>query len=244
MLNYLTYVLRIPVPIKHLAICINAKARTSPADVIAPCQGCQLSDCNIKLPISRVNSGELTTQSGSSGTTSQNDKGPAGCEARDGRASCARAAPLLPGTPSPAAARFGRTRWLEIRAFRYRWSSVWLSLRNPSWEDWSNEKTTWFGRSRSGGLRPLFGARVDGRRLALYSVYVRYCTSPGLSKRARSSKTATQHPRRAVPLAGRRSFTAAATLRPWFGVNVVSHPIKLHQSRPACGHCDARLETR
>lgn len=64
-------------------------------------------------------------------------------------------------------------------------------------------------------------ARVAGRWLVLYSVWVRYCTSPGLSKRARPSKTATQHPRRAIPLPGRstRSFTAVATLRTWFGVN-------------------------
>lgn len=86
----------------------------------------------------------------------------------------------------------------------------------------SNEGQQRARRRRSGKSASFVReARVAGRWLVLYSVRVRYCTSPGLSKRARPSKTATQHPRRAIPLPGRstRSFTALATLRTRFGAN-------------------------
>lgn len=163
----------------------------------------------------------LTTQSGSSGTTSQNDKGPAqGAPARGGRRrdSCARVAPrsthhsvagrrgeqtLAKATSRNTRVTFSLTRVRDFKLLSYKWnihSSIWRSATTTR-----RRRTSEGHESGAAQERPSASfvreARVAGRWLVLYSVCVRYCTSPGLSKRARPSKTAIQ----ALSIRGARS---------------------------------------
>lgn len=125
------------------------------------------------------------------------------------RDSCACVArPALRTIPSPAAERNVRVRRpIDPRNIPRAFESSWRSRVRAR------------HRSGSSFVRE---ARVAGRWLGLYSVVVRYCTSPGLSKRARPLLgPSIRGARDPVSRPARRSFTAVATHRTWFGVNLV-----------------------
>ncbi|CAB3224824.1 unnamed protein product [Arctia plantaginis] len=143
----------------------------------------------------------LTTQSGSSGTTSQNDKGPAGCSgARGGRRrdSCARVAhPAPQAIPSQNAARCTLKN-----------DEVFIHVSGGACPYRSDEpsKDASRARRRSGRRHPLSGRPVwlggDWGYIRLSAILHQsrpIQAGPAIEDRY----TGTQHPRRAVPLPGR-----------------------------------------
>lgn len=134
------------------------------------------------VPSAPANCGKystLTTQSGSSGTTSQNDKGPAGeRRARRGEEGATAARASLTPPPAPRAIPSPAAEW-DTRVRRP------AQPRETFRACPSQVHERAYGRGTGASTSFVREARVAGRWLALYSVVVRYCTSPGLSKRAR-----------------------------------------------------------
>lgn len=149
-----------------------------------------------------------TTPSGRLGTTSQNDKGP---ERRGVTGEGAGA-----GGGGSGGERQLRVRRSPRAALQRRPSSaIHVSLSTARALPRVTVSSVQLGRPASQRPGWLGG---DWR----YIMCVQYCTSPGLSKRA-GLRRPLHSIRGAIPLTG-RSFTAVATHRTWFGVNVVILP--------------------